>query len=64
MESIKIIKHLSFLKTIKVMLDLRLLISQRKIVAFRKLDSMGLEITARMVTHELENNFMYLIKGL
>jgi PTS system mannose-specific IIB component len=39
-------------------------VSKEDVEAFRKLNSMGLKITARMVPDEPENNFMDLIKGL
>jgi mannose PTS system EIIAB component len=39
-------------------------VSKEDIEAFRKLDSLGLKMTARMVPDEPENNFMNLLKGL
>ena len=39
-------------------------VSKEDVEAFRKLDSLGLKITARMVPDEPENNFMNLLKGL
>ena len=39
-------------------------VSKEDVEAFRKLDSMGLKITARMVPDEPENNFMNLLKSL